>query len=298
MTTAKTQYLVGHVSPDLDCIGALWLLQHFGGFSLADIELVSFADVPAALLASAAAVVDIGGEHDPVRWRFDHHQDPNLPSAITLVYRSLRARDMAPAYLFPLVDLIDDGDRWGPVSASSRQLGIHAVFTDYKNQTPRPSNQAILAFGFDLLSRIARYLHTEDQARQQVHTALRWQSDDGLVVAIENGDRSVTDAAGEVLGAGLVVWWQRTTQGSEESYSVGCKRVGRGAAVHVGQVVEVAENVAYGSGMPEMAAELNSWFKHPQGWVAMRGTAKAPRYDAPEVDVVSLAQMISGAWTR
>jgi nanoRNase/pAp phosphatase (c-di-AMP/oligoRNAs hydrolase) len=25
-------YIVGHVSPDWDCIAALWLLQRFGGF--------------------------------------------------------------------------------------------------------------------------------------------------------------------------------------------------------------------------------------------------------------------------
>lgn len=297
MTTPKTRYLVGHTSPDMDCIGALWLLQRYGGLADAERVFVSFADLPAAVLDGAAAVVDIGGQHDPERSRFDHHQDPELPSATMLVYQHLVAQNPGLIFLSPLIDLIDDGDRWGPASASSRLLGIHALLSDWKRHVPRPVDREMLTFGYSLLDSIARHLKHRADAQLRVRNALRWQSHDGLVVALEGGDRDVTEAAGEVLGARLAVWWQRV-EGEPVTYSVGCKRVGQGADLHVGDLAWTAARLATECGAFAASAELATWFKHPQGWVAMGGTSKAPRTDAPEVDVATLAQFIDRAWQR
>lgn len=305
--TPKTAYLVTHTSPDFDAIGSAWLLQRYGGLAHAEVVFVSFADLSPAVLGAAMAVLDIGGEHDPPRLRFDHHQHAALPSATKLVAIHLRGTG-AISHIALLIELIDDGDRWGASSADSRLRGIHALLDDFKRTEPRPSDRAILDYGYSLLDALDRHLKRQAEALQKVRNALRWQSEDNLVVALEGADAMATEAAAEI-GARLVVWASRN-ECEPPTYSMGCKRVGEGLPVHVGDVVQQAvDQFVSAAGARSIAphiaraaatigAELSSWFRHPQGFVSMRGTSKAPRYDAPNVDVVTLAQAISEAWQR
>src|SRR3972149_4062797 len=56
----EKQIIVSHVSPDWDAITSLWLLQRFGGFATAAIELVNTGKPDPEILAGAAVVVDTG----------------------------------------------------------------------------------------------------------------------------------------------------------------------------------------------------------------------------------------------
>lgn len=293
-------YIVTHTSPDFDAIGAAWLLQTYGGMGEADIRFVSAGEPDPAVLAGAAAVVDVGREHDPARDRFDHHQDPALPSATMLVYQALLGRGADVAHLAPLVELIDDGDRFGPISASSRQVGLHAALSGFKAQGRL--DVSVYLFGSGLLDDVATTLRQRAEARAAALAHLVWQSDDGQVVAFRDAPRGVNEAAGEVLGARLAVWSSVEDPGTgEPTFSMGCKRLGGEAVTtpHVGELVERAINSpAITWRNPELRAELARWFRHPQGWVAMWGSAKAPRYTAPEVLVEEVAQALSAAWER
>ena len=53
--------IVGHISPDWDCLTALWLLRRFDpALNDATIQLVNTGNPDAVILAKADAVVDTG----------------------------------------------------------------------------------------------------------------------------------------------------------------------------------------------------------------------------------------------
>ena len=84
--------IVGHVSPDWDCLTALWLLRRFDpALENATIKLVNTGNPDAAILAEADAVVDTGRVCNYTTKRYDHHQmdDPSSTCAALLVYEHL-----------------------------------------------------------------------------------------------------------------------------------------------------------------------------------------------------------------
>ena len=48
----------------------------------------------------------------------------------------------------------------------------------------------------------------------------------------------------------------------------------------------------------EVLTELKSWFCHPGGFFAGRGTAKAPVFNPVIIDLNELAQLIDKEWKR
>lgn len=62
-------------------------------------------------------VVDIGGVYDPQALRFDHHQDPALPSSASLVMRHFGILDAAYEW-YPWVEFMDIVDVNGPGAAA------------------------------------------------------------------------------------------------------------------------------------------------------------------------------------
>jgi hypothetical protein len=291
-------YLVGHVSPDLDCLTALWLLQRHGGLADAAVAFVNTGSPDPDVLAGAAAVVDTGREHDPARLRFDHHQGADLPSATRLVFDWLCERGADVAHLEPLIALVDANDRGlsHPGGETSSLLGLHALVSDEKHHSG--DDHAVLMWGYALLDRLDGHLRRRVAARTQVDACLRWRSPDGRVVALDTtgatSGAAVTRAAGEVLGCELAVWTSsETSADGRTTYSVGCMRLGE-STVNVG---ELAGRVGCHP-ESEMARELGQWFRHASGFYAGRGTPKAPRYDAPLVSAESIARALWGALAR
>ena len=291
--------IVGHTSPDWDCIAALWLLQRHGGYAAHPVVFVNTGTPDAEVLALAAAVVDTGKVHDPATRRFDHHQDAALPSATRLVYDWLLAEGAALHDIRPLIDLIDTADR-GSVwhdAVASRLLGIHALLGAYARAGH--DDAAIYAYGCTLLDALEISLRHQAEARRAVNNHLVWCSDDGLIVALDGGNASVTAAAHEVFGARLAVFVNADTDSAgTTTYARGCSRLG-GVEVtepHVGDLVALA---ATAIDTPEaLSAELDSWFRHPAGFFAGCGTRKAPRTDPPAVGAATIARAIDAAWER
>lgn len=293
--------IITHTNPDLDAIASVWLLKRFGvgGLENEPVEFINTGNPDAEKLEKAAAVVDTGRQFDPDKRRFDHHhlpgQDANNTCAALQVYRSL---DAEIAHLEPLINLIFAGDTGRSEANASREVGLHAILSGYKawfseqNPDVRLSDEAILAYGFGLLDVLEVRLRELRLACAELAEKTVYKSDDGLIWAIRHGSQGSTFAAYDE-GARIVVFeGQPVEVEGGTTYPVGIMRAGEWQEPHVG---ELAERVALSR---PFADEIGKWFKHPAGFFAGRGTAKAPVFEPVEIDIVELASAIDATWLR
>ena len=301
-----TQTIIGHVAPDWDCIGAIWLLKKFGGLENADVMFVNTGAPDPALLEHATAVVDTGRLYDPSRLCFDHHHligaaaNETCATRQVAQYLVLARPDYDFNPIWPIIDLIYAGDTGKRAANESRQLGIHALLANKKRQGA--DNYALLAYGFDLLDSLSQSLISQDEARRSLEAHTIYRSEDGLVVALLNAPHGATFAAHEA-GARLVVF------GNYDKNAIGVMRGGEGADVHAGALVEnildkaprvfLAQTLwAYTPDVDAMFAELATWYRHQAGFFAGRGTDKAPSDKPILVELRTVAAAIDWAWVR
>ncbi len=294
--------IVTHTNPDFDAICGVWLLKRFmPNFSDLPVEFVNTGNPDTDKLAAAKAVVDTGKEYNSTFNRFDHHHLPvqvanNTCAAMQVFYATKPYADID--YLKPLVDLIFAGDTGRNEANASRELGLHAILSGYKawfseqNPDTRLSDEAILAYGFGLLDVLEVRLRKQAKARAELQEKTIYKSDDGMVWAIRHGSQGSTFAAYEE-GARVVVFEGKPTKvDGGTTYPVGIMRAGECTEPNVGELVErVAVSKPF-------ADEIGKWFKHPAGFFAGRGTAKAPVFEPVEIDIAALAKAIDATWLR
>lgn len=294
-------YIVGHVSPDWDCIAALWLLIRYApGFDEARVELVNTSSPDPAILAGASAVVDTGKVLDPARLRFDHHQLPATEaqtSATKLVWEHLNYAQTFD-HLAPLIGLINAGDLGHRDDAidTSRAVGLHAQLSARK--AAKWDDYKLLDWGFGELDLLADHLLARQQARAMLEQHVVYRSDDGLIVALDRAPQAASFAAQEA-GARLVLFHSLYP----ETVAVGCTRAAEWQEPHVGRLVEyilttAAQQMIGAAHYEYVAPELATWYCHPAGFFAGRGTPKAPDARPLDTDLVIIARLIDEAWTR
>jgi hypothetical protein len=287
-----TRTIVGHVSPDWDCIAALWLLQRFGGFEDATIALVNTGAPDPTVLAEAAAVVDTGRVYDPSNWRFDHHQLPgaeaNNTCAAFQVFQHI-APDERLDFLAPLNALILNGDTGGRHYGAewSRLTGIHALLSAWKAR--KVPDDLLIQRGYDVLDDLAEHLLAAREARQSLDDHTVYRSADGLLIALDGAPQGATFAAFEA-GARLVVWHNPQA----DTIGVGINRAPE-SGIDCGKVVAAAIQATDQHGVVD---ELVTWFCHNSGFFAGRGTAKAPDAAPLRASFVSIAAALDAAWVR
>lgn len=301
-----------HTNPDMDCITGAWLLQRYGNLATAAIAFVNTGNPDRELLANATAVIDTGGEWDPARLRFDHHHLPGAAasetSAAMQVYEHLVAHSSVGSldHLAPLANLVYAGDTGKPDYGAdwSRIVGLHAMLSGYKAWLKAQHDgglvpgfdQAVYAYGAGLLDVLDAALKAKHLARQELAEKVVYRSTDGLLVAIRHGGPGSTQAAADD-GARLVVWeGQPAEVEGGTTYSIGLSRVGESQEPHCGELVQSALDTLAGD--DPIYQELATWFRHPAGFIALRGSAKAPVFKPVEVDLVDVARVISAAWQR
>lgn len=294
--------IITHTSPDWDAITSCWLLQRYGGFSDAPVVFVNTGNPDRALLDSAVAVVDTGRAYDVTRWRFDHHHLPgteaNATCAAHLVWCWLEARAPIPSAEYDTLMAIEDlvrlvfngdtgGNEWG--AAYSRTVGIHALLSAQKAK--RLSDAELLAYGYQILDDLAAHLIARDEARRTLAQHTVYASEDGLVRGLSGAPQGATFAAFEA-GARLVVFHSE----APGTVSVGVMRGGEGDEPHCGALVSLL--IIEGGAGDLLSAELDTWFRHPAGFFAGRGTAKAPDPRPLAVSAAEIAAAIDEAWRR
>lgn len=290
--------IIGHVSPDWDCIGALWLLKRYGGMADEEIVLVNTGDPDNPLLNKATAVVDTGRIFNPAWRRFDHHHFLGTAANETCAtlqvaqWLVLHRPDFDFNPIWPLVNLIYFGDTGRPEANESRQRGIHALLSAKK--AAKWTDDALLIYGFELLDTLTASLFAQDTARGSLAQHTVYRSDDGLLIALRDAPYGATFAAHEA-GARLVVF------SNYEKNSIGVMRGGEGTDVHCGGLVSSLLN-DYDCGLDDISAalfdELAIWYRHQAGFYAGRGSDKAPSDKPILVDVADAARAIDRAWNR
>lgn len=314
--------IVGHVSPDWDCLTALWLLRRFDpALENATIKLVNTGNPDAAILAEADAVVDTGRVCNYTTKRYDHHQmdDPNSTSAALLVYEHLLQMNNNLSYLAPLVRLIFAGDTGKSDADESRKTGIHAILSQMKHDQYNdetimlhcfPILDAIetqleygssldvsiknaLLFGYDVY--IKRYQERQNALIEQgIEPYVVYRSKDSRVIALQNAPQQATQLAFE-QGASLVVW------ANYPENAIGVNRA-RGIDTHLGELIDNLQELVrlynHHLSYQSIEVELSTWYRHAAGFFAGRGTAKASREDPIVIELAELAQLVDMAWWR
>ena len=293
--------IITHVNPDFDAIASVWLLKRFTNLESEEIVFVNTGNPDKELLEKAVAVVDTGKVYDPGNLRFDHHHlvDANMTCAALQVYQWIYSHNPT-FYIGSLINLVFEGDTGRSGANFSRELGIHALLSgfkaSFKERNEIATDQLILDYGFSILDTLALRLKNQAKAREELAEKVVYKSEDSLVWAIKHGSAGSSFAAFDE-GARIVVFEGEPIQLAEgTTYPIGVMRVGEWQEPRVGELVgEVINNNTLNV---EVLTELKSWFCHPGGFFAGRGTAKAPVFNPVIIDLNELAQLIDKEWIR
>jgi hypothetical protein len=175
--------IVGHLSPDLDCLAAIWILVRFGKAEEADLQFVPSGQTYQGMPADADAGivhVDTGGG------MFDHHQsaDPTL-SAAELVRRQIAPQDEALRRMIEQVSRIDNAD--AGMGRMPVFFNINDLIAGYNALYPTRPHHVARAM---LPNLDAWYEHEQRQLRlerafnKRVEFQTRW----GLGIAMQSDD--------------------------------------------------------------------------------------------------------------
>lgn len=294
--------IVGHTSPDWDCITAIWLLMRFGGMEAADVRFVNTGAPDQVVLAQADAVVDTGREYDPARLRFDHHhlhgRAASETCAAAMVFDHLTGGDYQHAlfYLNQIVALVLAGDTGKKTDGAdwSRIEGVHAMLSALKARGA--ADYTLLNYGMGWLDLIAEHSKARYEAQSTLALYSVYRSDDGLLVALKEAPIHATSAAFDA-GARLVLF----QSSSEATNAIGIQRASEWQEPHCDGLVSSLLN-DYDCGLDDIStatySELATWYRHQAGFFAGRGTMKAPDPRPILADLADIARAIDAAWQR
>lgn len=295
-----SNYIVTHQHPDLDAIGAAWLLQRYGGAEHCSVQFVNTGNPDPDMISNAYAVVDTGKEFDPARLRFDHHQLPgqaaNATCATSQAYEYLLGIGASVEHLYPLVELIYHGDTGKPGARQSRIVGLHALLSAHYRKYPEQSDQAHYDYMVGHFDLIDDHLLAHAQARRNLADHIVYQSADGKFVAIKDAPEGVTLAAFE-QGAEIVLFQSQFDAPNGTSYAIGLMRNSAVDMPDVGQLVVTLMDRSKNDTV--LLQELITWVCLTAGFFAGRGTRKGPRYDPILIDDLGLlASKFDQVWER
>lgn len=274
--------IVTHTAPDLDAALGTWLIARYMQTSEHDVIMYGF--VPAGQTREEADfVVDTGREYIASEGRYDHHM-PELAndtsiSAASLVYQACMAVHQ-PAEVMreliaikPLVELVVAGDH-GRAPAWSYEVGPHAQASSIRNRL-RGDDHATLAALHQLIDDIAGALIVRAQVAAEFGE--RAYPVGERIVLIRDGSALLTRYALDTNGMGyeLALFVSDHRDQSPPTIAVGMQRATE-SALHCGALVDAMQARAAQAGDGEVVAELQRWYRHPSGFFAGRGTAKAP----------------------
>ena len=295
--------IVTHSSPDFDAIGYAWLMKRFApGFEDAKIILMPLNAIDKAVLEAADSVGDMGEVYDLNTLRFDHHQLPGKESTSTcaavLAWKWLDYEEgLNVRHLKPLVITILEGDQ-----GLTPQVGLHSILWGaglQKNPLTgqRMSDQEMLAIGFQLLDRAAAWLLHKAEAAAELEDKVIWKSGDGAIWAIKGGKNSTSFAAYD-QGAKVVVYESEPFEvNGSLTYPVGMSRSPHCTAPHLGEIAERIIKRSFYDELESVCKEMETWYRHQDGFYAGRGSKAAPCPDPFEADLVLIAKEVDRAWS-
>lgn len=259
--------IVGHLSPDLDCLAAIWILLRFGGVPNAELQFVpageTFDRQPSDSVDHIIHV-DTGGG------RFDHHQRRQQQlCAAELVRRAVAPQDIALERLTSQVNLIDHArDR------STEFFSIQTLVSGYNALFPNQPHQVAKAMLANLdawYEQENRQIRLEQAFAQRIEFETQW----GLGIAMESVDGGSSRLA---FKHGAILYAYRDTQGWMGVAAQARSEVDLSLVYHSLQHVD-----------PEA-----DWYLHQNRRLLLCGTAKAPVRTPSRLSLLELVRVIQG----
>lgn len=241
--------IVGHLSPDVDCLCAIWILRRWGGLHDATLRFVpSGQTLDGAPADSNPAVIHV----DTGRGRFDHHSaDDHTLSATELVRRTYAPSEAVLHRIAQDVTRIDHALATGGTAPDICDLidGFNALYPE----TPEAVASAMFP-NFD-----AWYASEAKQVRLENAFARRIEFDTpwGFGIAMESDDGGSSRLA---YGAGAVLYAYRDGKGN-----MGIAAKSR-APIDLTQVFRDLKRI-------DPKAD---WYLHPSRRLLLCGTPKSP----------------------
>jgi hypothetical protein len=263
--------IVGHLTPDLDCLTAIWLFMRFGGAEFADLRFVAAGrtldDQPADSRCDVVHVDTGGGS-------FDHHHtaDDSL-SAAELVRRAVVPYDNAVQRIVDQVTLIDHAllrnDR------RSLSFTITDLVAGYNAMYPTCPEQVVRAMTPNL---DAWYEHERRQSRlrQAFQARYEFQTRWGLGIAVESEEGG---SSRQAFQRGAVLFAYRDRHG------------------HMGVTAPRTSDID----LQPVFRRLQSldadadWYLHPTRRLLLCGTPKAPVDHISRLSLAEFVEVLSEA---
>lgn len=202
--------IVMHIFPDLDAIGAGWLLVRFDP----DFDHTGFVFVPAGETYQGQAV-----DSDPTvvhvdtgLGRFDHHQLEAKTCAAALVLADLECRRLVTAKhagalkrLIGLINQIDNFDDcfWPDPAADRHDWGLPEIINNLKI-SGRLNDQQLVYQGMILLDAVLTGLMIKIKAETEIEDGRKFSSVWGKALAVESR-HSLLSKLAQKLGFTLVI---------------------------------------------------------------------------------------------
>jgi len=267
VTVNSAPVVVGHLSPDIDCLCAIWMLRRWGGMSNATLRFVPAGQtLDGAPVDSDADVVHVDTGHG----RYDHHAtaDHNL-SATELVRRTVAPDEAVLRRIARAVTRLDHALAEGGTAPDLCEL-IEGFNTVYPG-TPEAVASNMFA-NFD-----AWYAYEAKQLRLEVAFANRIEFDTpwGLGIAMESDDGGSSRLA---YGAGAVLYAYRDGKGN-----MGVAAKSR-APVDLTQVLRDLKRLD----------ALADWYLHPSKRLLLCGTPKSPPRVPSQLSLDELVGVLRG----
>lgn len=241
--------IVGHLSPDVDCLCAIWILRRWGGFDDATLRFVPSGQTLDGIPAdSNPAIIHV----DTGRGRFDHHSaDDHTLSATELVRRACAPDEAVLERIAHDVTRLDHALATGGTAPDICDLidGFNALYP----KTPEAVASAMFA-NFD-----AWYASEAKQVRLETAFARRIEFDTpwGFGIAMESDDGGSSRLA---YGAGAVLYAYRDGKGN-----MGIAAKSR-TSIDLTQVFHDLKRID-----PQA-----DWYLHPSRRLLLCGTPKSP----------------------
>lgn len=272
MVTPKR--IVGHLSPDLDCLAAMWILMRFGNAKDADLFFVpagrTLDDLPVDSLPDVVHVDTGGGCFD------HHHSDDHSLSAAELVRRACAPDNEALLRLVDQVTRIDHAEAYPgrqPVFFTINDLisGYNAL---YPNR-PQHVVQAMLPNLDAWYENEARQIRLERAFARHLEFNTRW----GLGIAMQSDDGGSSRLA---YRHGAVLYAYRDRQG------------------HMGIAAQQRSDVDL-EGVYHELMRLDAqadWYLHPSHRLLLCGTPKAPPTQRSNLSLDDLVAVLRSGGSR
>ena len=279
---AKT--IVTHINPDLDAIGAVWLLWRFGGNDFKDAGL-EFVAAGERLEGEDNNTVHV----DTGLGKFDHHQQEKgreHTCATKLVYDWLvqEGRIGERPELRRIVNLINEIDHfgqyfWSEPTADRYLLFLEPVLNGMKMGAYVGSDNELVILGASLLDGLLVVFKTRVEAEKDIKQGVVFKSHWGRSLAVESAN------------SGLIKLAQK------QGFKVVARRDPRSGMVRIKAAPIESIDLSPVYKRLKKADSQASWYFHPSKRMILNGSLRNPKMKPSRLTLQQVIEIIkSSRW--